>query len=111
MERSLERDSGFHYFRDYYHQVRSEEEARNLLREGQVVAVDPPAGGLFMVVELTESGFVALSLKDFTHEIRPKFRDIVFPGNILYALDFDNENEELACKALKEKRGIAHGKS
>jgi len=96
----MDRDPGFASLRDYYHQHTSVESVRKSLRVGQLVAFDPPSPELFIVLEIGHYNFRARSLASPDKEITPILADLVFPGNVYYALDFDSALEQAAYAYL-----------
>ena len=98
-------DPGFKWFHDYYHQCTSEDEARAVIQVGTPVCLDP--GGLaefYLASEVDADGFWALTIDDPKKSIRVTYRDVVFPGNILYVLEFDTSTQAAAEAAVLIRR-------
>jgi len=97
-------DPGFRWFRDYYHQLTSVEEARSFLCVGTVIALDPPYPKNYLVTALHDDTFEAVTINDPKETIQPKYSDVVFPGNLLFVLEFDNETNDAALNAVIVRR-------
>ena len=93
-------DPGFGWFRDYYRQFTTVEAARAFIQVGTVVALDPPQAKNFLVTALDEDTFAAVTVSGPKETIQPKYSDVVFPGNLIYALEFDKETSEAAIGAV-----------
>lgn len=97
------KDPGWFYFRDYYKQLRSEKEAKSFLRPGRIVSGAGIGGIRWIVIEVNEVGFIVALLENGPPVVSKtiQFEHVVFPGNILYALEFDEDSESKALDAVK----------